>query len=93
MQNLVFWPHAGAWGAGVIFSPCAQLLWCELYVRKIQKKKKKTLRSNGVTSCELRLMLERTTQKSYALIASNLATLYTQRDIINRKIFLEDSHG
>jgi len=30
-------------------------------------------------------------QKSYALIASNLATLYTQRDIINRKIFLEDS--
>jgi len=30
-------------------------------------------------------------QRSYALIASNLATLYTQRDIINRKIFLEDS--
>jgi len=29
--------------------------------------------------------------KSYALIAFNLATLYTQRDIINRKIFLEDS--
>ena len=39
MQHLVFffvWPHAGAWGAGVIFSPCAQLLWGELYV--IQKK-------------------------------------------------------
>jgi len=32
-------------------------------------------------------------QKSYALIASNLATLYTQRNIINRKIFLEDSYG
>jgi len=30
-------------------------------------------------------------QRSYALIAFNLATLYTQRDIINRKIFLEDS--
>jgi len=32
-------------------------------------------------------------QRSYALIASNLATLYTQRDIINRKIFPEDSHS
>jgi len=32
MQDLVFWPHAGAWGAGVILLPCAQLLWCELYV-------------------------------------------------------------
>ena len=33
----------------------------------------------------------RRNKKSYALIASILATLYTQRDIINRKIFLEDS--
>jgi len=31
MPLLVFWPHAGAWGAGVILPPCAQLLWCELY--------------------------------------------------------------
>jgi len=30
MPLLVFWPHAGAWGAGVILPPCAQLLWCEL---------------------------------------------------------------
>jgi len=29
MPLLVFWPHAGAWGAGVILPPCAQLLWCE----------------------------------------------------------------
>jgi len=28
-KNLVFWPLAGAWGAGGILSPCAQLLWCE----------------------------------------------------------------
>jgi len=28
MQPLVFWPLAG----GVIFPPCAQLLWCELYL-------------------------------------------------------------
>ena len=34
MQHLVFWPHAGAWGAGVILPPCAQLLWCALYVMK-----------------------------------------------------------
>jgi len=33
----------------------------------------------------------RRNKRCYALIASNLATLYTQRDIINRKIFLEDS--
>jgi len=32
MQHLVLWPHAGAWGAGVILPPFAQLLlWCELY--------------------------------------------------------------
>jgi len=30
MPLLVFWPHAGAWGAGVILTPCAQLLWCGL---------------------------------------------------------------
>jgi len=36
---LVFWPHAGAWGAGVILPPCAQLLWCELYVMKDTKTK------------------------------------------------------
>ena len=33
--------HAGAWGAGVILPPCAQLLWCELYVMKSTKKNKK----------------------------------------------------
>jgi len=47
------------------------------------------LRSNGDTSCGL---CSNVTKRSYALIASNLATLYIQRDIINRKIFLEDSH-
>jgi len=31
----------GAWGAGVILPPCAQLLWCELYIIKDAKKKKK----------------------------------------------------
>jgi len=41
MPLLVFWPHAGAWGAGVILPPCAQLLWCELYVMKDTKKKEK----------------------------------------------------
>jgi len=41
MQHLVFWPHAGAWGAGVILPPCARILWCELYVMKSTKKKKK----------------------------------------------------
>jgi len=38
MQHLVFWPHAGAWGAGVILPPCPQLLWCELYVMKSKQK-------------------------------------------------------
>ena len=40
MQHLVFWPHAGVWGAGVILPPCAQFLWCELYVMKIIQKRK-----------------------------------------------------
>ena len=40
MQHLVFWPHAGAWGAGVILPPCAQLLCCKLYVMKSTKKKR-----------------------------------------------------
>jgi len=31
MQTLVFWPRAGAVGAGAILDLCAQLLWCELY--------------------------------------------------------------
>jgi len=44
MQHLVFWPHAGAWGAGVILPPCAQLLWCELYVMKSTKEKEKSAR-------------------------------------------------
>jgi len=30
----VFWPRAGALGASAILPPCAQLLWCELYVMK-----------------------------------------------------------
>ena len=34
MPLLVFWPHAGAWGAGVILPPCAQILWC----RSLHKK-------------------------------------------------------
>ena len=43
MPLLVFWPHAGARGAGVILPPCAQLLWCELYVMKsIPRKGKKS---------------------------------------------------
>jgi len=31
MQPLVFWPRAGAFGAGAILELCAQLVWCELY--------------------------------------------------------------
>ena len=31
MPLLVFWPRAGAFGAGAILLLCAQLLWCELY--------------------------------------------------------------
>ena len=47
MPLLVFWPHAGAWGAGIILPPCAQLLWHELYVmkNKIKKKKKKLFKA------------------------------------------------
>jgi len=40
MPLLVYWPHAGAWGAGVILPPCAQLSWHELYVMKSLQKKK-----------------------------------------------------
>jgi len=40
MPFLVFWSHAGAWGAGVILPPCAQLLWCEMYVMNEKKNKK-----------------------------------------------------
>jgi len=35
MRLLVFWPRAGAFGgASAIRPPCAQILWCELYVMK-----------------------------------------------------------
>ena len=34
MQPSIFWPRAGAFGAGAILPPCAQLLWCELHVMK-----------------------------------------------------------
>jgi len=37
---MVFWPLAGAWGAGDILPPCAQLLWCEWYVMKDSQKTK-----------------------------------------------------
>jgi len=52
MQHLVFWPHAGAWCAGMILPPCAQLLWCELHVMKsTHTKKAPTLRlAAGATS-------------------------------------------
>ena len=33
-QLMVFWPRAGAFGAGAILELCAQLVWCELYVMK-----------------------------------------------------------
>jgi len=51
MQHLVFWPHAGAWGARVILPPCAQLLWCrvvcyeEFTKKKEQKKRTHIFRS------------------------------------------------
>jgi len=38
MQPLVFWPRAGAFGAGAILELCAQLVWCELYDMKDKKK-------------------------------------------------------
>jgi len=41
MPLLVFWPLAGAWGAGEILPPCAQLLWCALYVMKDSHKNRK----------------------------------------------------
>jgi len=31
MQPLVFWPRAGAFRAGAILEPRAQLVWCGLY--------------------------------------------------------------
>jgi len=40
MQPLVFWPRAGAFGARAILELCAQLVWCELYDMKDEKKKK-----------------------------------------------------
>jgi len=47
MPLLVFWPLAGACGAGEVLPRCAQLLWCELYVMKdLQKEKKKGHRTN-----------------------------------------------
>jgi len=36
---LIFWPRAGAFGAGAISRLCAQLLWCELYDMRDTKKK------------------------------------------------------
>jgi len=47
MQLLVFWPLAGAWGAGEVLPRYAQLLWCELCVMKDKKLKLK----NGVSRC------------------------------------------
>jgi len=38
MPLLVFWPRAGAFGAGAILVLWAQLVWCELYDRKNAKK-------------------------------------------------------
>jgi len=39
MQPMVFWPHAGAWGAGVILPPCAHsFCGVELYVMKSLQK-------------------------------------------------------
>jgi len=36
---LVFWPLAGAWGAGELLPRCAQLLWCELHgMKDLQKR-------------------------------------------------------
>jgi len=34
LQPLVFWPRAGAFGAGAILELSAQLLWCELHDMK-----------------------------------------------------------
>jgi len=34
MRPLVFWPRAGAFGAGAILELCAQLVWRELYDMK-----------------------------------------------------------
>ena len=40
MSLLVFWPRADAVGARAVLLPCAQLLWCELYVMKDLSTKK-----------------------------------------------------
>ena len=47
MPFLVFWPLAGAWGAGEILPPCAQLLWCELYIMKDLHTKNDVARQRG----------------------------------------------
>jgi len=46
MQPLVFWPRAGAFGAGAILELCAQLLWGELDgMRDILKQRDSLLRA------------------------------------------------
>jgi len=35
MPLLVFWPHAGAWGAGVILPPCAALSFCGVSCKQV----------------------------------------------------------
>ena len=42
MQPPVFWPRAGAVGAGAILELCAQLVWCALYDTKDSPKEKKS---------------------------------------------------
>jgi len=50
MQSLVFWPLAGACGAGKVLPPCAQLLWCELYgMKDLQKGKKRVVNHSKFT--------------------------------------------
>jgi len=56
---LVLRPLAGAWGAGEILPPCAQLLWCELYVMKDSHTKKKKVARTAETQRVCRGRVER----------------------------------
>jgi len=59
MPLLLFWPLAGACGAGEGLPRCAQLLWCELYIMKdLQKKNKKKRERFGSTRNLAGVLLE-----------------------------------
>ena len=79
MKDIQKRPLANAWGAGGILPPCAQLLWCELYVMKDSHIKKKQNKADGYVDSGACL------RYTFVVAIAERPKMYSLRILLKRK--------